>query len=85
MEKKSLNRIPNWSESLPTEPGLYVFMESDQVLQNYPLVHLVSVEEEPAGFLAADCDDWHTWYPLIDFPYTGLWSPVIQFSGETHA
>lgn len=82
MEPKAIEEFitPVLLNEVPTEPGLYLYIQTEQQDEKYPLVDLVEVRYEKSS-LIADSDHWETYLPVkaINKYYPGKWSKKIYF------
>ena len=82
MEKFNFNQI-EWSDTIPNEPGLYLFCREKELEDDYPIVHLVGINLDTKLGLCVDSDTWKTWFTLEYFnsleENNGKWSKRILF------
>lgn len=84
MDPYVIRNMIDFSDKAPSEPGLYILVETDNVEhvrdEEYVNSHLVDIREHQ-GTLLADSDSWYTFLPLStvfrEFP--GVWSKRIYF------
>ena len=82
MELKAIEEFitPVLLNEVPTEPGLYLYLQTKQENKNSPIVDLVEVRYEKSS-LIADSDNWDSYLPVkaINKYYPGKWSKKIYF------
>lgn len=78
MEKRAIiSYVGEWSDKVPSEEGLYLFIREEQESPDYPFVDLVELTFQ-FGQLIADSDYWITYFP-IEMVGKGKWSKKIKF------
>ena len=82
MEPKAIEEFiaPVLLNEVPTEPGLYLYIQTKQENDRYPFIDLVEIRYEKSS-LIADSDHWETYLPVkaINKYYPGKWSKKIYF------
>lgn len=87
MELDAINAV-EWSDNIPNKEGLYLFKKEtiwkDKYIDNIlDIVHVknetVTYNNQTYSYLAADSDNWPTWYNLKELPFNGTWSKRITF------
>lgn len=74
---------PYLVETIPTEPGLYLFVRKEQGMKSYTIVDLVEIRLDEDNELIGDSDNWFDWLPIsqVQKDMPGKWSKKISFEG----
>ena len=72
---------PHLVDTIPTEPGLYLYVREEQKIEPYPIIELVEIRLDEDNDLIGDSDNWVTWLPiaLVEKEMPGSWSKKISF------